>query len=200
MKLQLNIPATMVALLLVTVACQSAFADIHAGHDVLGLSTEADETGVFELADYPAGPLSLYLMVYGYDHPQGIVAWDCAIILPPGILLTDTNFMGRGINAHPQPYNFQVTTLEPLMAVNGMVHLATLDLLVIDDDPQQFFLSADPLWVDHEYMGFAWETSPSMRQPFNWPNRCEDCPVFQIINIPQATDGQDWDQVKALYR
>ncbi len=187
------------ALITLLIAFQPATADIHLGKDVLGLSTETNSTGFFEVTDFPVGVISLHLLVFGYDHSEGIVAWDCAVIIPQGVLLANTELMGRGTNALPQPGNFLVTTQEPLIAVNGIVHLATLDFLTFDDESKQFFLSGDPLWVGNQRMGFSSETSEAMRLPFNWPNRCEDCPVFEIVYYTPVEETF-LGQMKALYR
>ena len=200
MKLEMILNIGFMTLLALLITFQPAVAEIHLGRDVLGLSTEADDSGLFELEDLPAGPLKLELLVYGYDHAQGISAWNCAVVVPPNVLVMRTTLMGGGTNSRSQAGNFMVTTLDPLLPVNGIIHLATMDLQTLDSDSKDFFIIGDPMSADPESMGYAQETSSSMRLPFNWPESCDDCPVFRIINVAQPTFHPQWDQVKALYR
>ncbi len=200
MKFQKKSDIFLLTLLASMAFFQPVLAEIHNGRQVVGLSTEADANGLFEIADHPPGQLQLHLMVYGYTHPQGIVAWDCAVILPPGVELSAVTLMGNGTNSQTHHTSFTVITETPLMPSNGMVHLATLDLITLNGDPKDFHLAADPLWANQQHMGFSLQTSESLRMPFHWPNRCEQCPVFRITNIPQAAGTTSMDQLKAFYR
>ncbi len=139
-------------------------------------------------------------MVYGYSHPQGIVGWDCAVHLPDDIVIIETHLMGRGVNRHPQAGNYRVFTQEPLMPDNGLVHLATLDLMTLNPLPKQIYLGPDPLWGNNGMMGYSRQTYESIRTPFNWPEGCKECPVFELVNNTQPTDSMDWARVKSLYR
>lgn len=174
-------------------------AAVHEGSLILGLTTAPDDTGFFQVVDQPLGPMRVYLVVYGYDHPQGIVSWDCALLLPPGLQLLTTRFAGGGWNAHPQPENFRVTTQTPLQAVDGMILLATLDLLVLDGRDLAIGLGPDPAWGNDGMMGFARETMETIREPLNWPRSCPGCPVFELTHS-QADAYTSWESLKALYR
>lgn len=192
--------ATLLTLLTVVTLSQPVLADTHTGRNVLGLASEANETGVFLLSDHPTGDLQLHLMVYGYTHQQGIVGWDCAVHLPDDIVISETILMGQGVNRHPQPGNFKVYTVEPLMPVNGLIHLATLNLRTLNPLPKQIFLGPDPLWGNNGMMGFARQTYETIRTPFNWPESCKECPVFELVNGIQPTESLAWGGIKSLYR
>ncbi len=182
------------------VGFQPAFAEIHEGHNVIGLATEPNQTGAFELADPGPGSLQLHLMVYGYDHPQGIIAWDCAVILPPSLELVSTTFSGGGSDELPVRYSYRVTTELPLMPVDGIIHLATLNLINLNFGAKDIMVSGDPLWVNQEQFGFARETFETIRLPFNWPDRCQECPVFAVTTFAAGENLSSWGQLKAIYR
>ncbi len=201
MKLQHLVCGSLFTLLTLLVTIQPASADIHQGRNVLGLSTEASGDGVFELVDCPTGDLQLHLMVYGYNHTQGIMAWDCAVVLPGGVILANTNIMGHGVNCSPYSDCFSVTTSEPLMPVDGMIHLATLNLVVTDaTEPQDIYLAPAPIWGNVGGMEFSRATDQSLRQLFNWPSGCNDCPVFCLTDGIQAADNPSLDWIKSVFR
>lgn len=191
---------SLLTLLALVALFRPAVADTYLGHDVIGLATAGDESGVFEVADYPQGHLQLHLMVYGYDRSEGIVAWSCALQLPENVELTRATLAGRGRNALREPGQFLVTTEEPLPAVNGLVHLATLDLMTLDTNPGQFYIQTQAPGGSSLGPGFATRISSSLNRPFAWPQDCPACPVFRLVNNTQATDTPTWDGLKALFR
>lgn len=194
------ITSSLFALLTLMITVQPAAADTHPGRYVLGLATEPTEDGAFLLADRPLGDLTLHLMVYGYEHSIGIRAWDFAVVLPDGVTLDRTEYMGRGVNSRPQPGYYKVTTREILEPENGLIHLATLHLTITDTLPQDFFLAPAALWGSVGGMEYARATDESLSQLFNWPMGCNQCPVFSLINTPQAADDPSLDWVKSLFR
>ncbi|PID79504.1 hypothetical protein CSB20_10010 [bacterium DOLZORAL124_64_63] len=188
-----------ITILTLLVGYWPAWSAVHTGSLILGLTTQPDTTGHFELVNYPPGPLRLYLMVYGYDHPQGIVAWDCALHLPRGVALERVELAGRGVNHSPHYGDFRVTTRTPLMPQNGMVLLATVDLRVLTDEDMGIDVGPDPMWGDCGFMGFARQTYETMREPMYHPRHCLACPVFMLTHT-QADERVGWDHIKALYR
>jgi len=191
---------SLLTLLAIMVAIQPVMAETHAGRDVLGLSTHPSENGVFEINDFTPGNLDLHLLVFGYNHPQGIKAWDCAVVLPEGVTLERTDLMGQGTNSRPQPGYYCVTTDEPLMPDNGIIHLATLHLTIADHNPKDFYLAPAPLWGNVGGMEFARATDESLRFQFNWPGGCSGCPVFRSVNNPQGADNPTWCWIKTLFK
>ena len=200
MKQHRTICYSLLTLLAIMVTIQPVQAEIHQGRNVLGLSTQNDENGSFELAEYPPGTLELHLLVFGFEYPQGINGWDCVVVLPEGVTLLRTDLMGQGTNARPQPGYYGVTTAEPLMPENGIIHLATLHLLIADQLPKDFYLAPAPLWGNIGGMEFGLATDESLRRHFTWPMGCSDCPVFRTTNITQSADNPTWDWVKTLYQ
>ena len=200
MKLHNLAGYSLLVLITLMVANQPAYSSIHTGRNVLGLATEANQYGVFELADQPTGNLQLHLMVYGYEHTIGIKAWDCAVVLPEGVTLESTELMGQGTNFWGQDGYYRVTVDEPLMPVNGMVHLATLNLITADYLPKEFYLEPAPLWGDTGGMEYSRATDESLRFNFNWPELCSDCPVFRLTNNVQAAEDPSLDWIKSLFR
>jgi hypothetical protein len=177
-----------------------ALADIQPGQNVLGISTDPNESGVFELADYPVGPLQVHLMVYGYRHAQGIVAWRCAVDLPEGLTFAGVTLAGDGVNSRHRPWSFDVITRQPLLPVDGMIHLATLDLVNTNLQDKQVFIVPEYPWGNEGFMGFAKQTDERIGTRLHWPRNCESCPVFELTSAPQAAGDMAWDQVKSLYR
>lgn len=200
MKTQKTALNTLLTLLTLMVAIQPAIADTHLGRNVLGLSTEANNTGVFELANRPAGTLELHLMVYGYHHTLGISAWDCAVILPDGVVLERSDLLGQGFNSRTQPGYFGVTTLEPVMPENGIIHLATLRLRTLDHLAKDFYLEPAPVWGNVGGMEYSRATDESLRFNFTWPMGCDECPVFRLTNSIQAAEEPTLDWIKTLFR
>ena len=180
-----------------------AQAAIHEGSDILGLATAPDETGEFSLLDQPLGDFDLCLVVYGFDHSQGIVGWECQIVLPTGVLAHGVTLNGK---ADPSGVdlatcNLQVFPRIPLLTVNGVVHLATLHLEILDGtEDKEFLLAPYSAPTTSATMNFSLETSVSNLVPFGWPGDCQDCSVFEIITTPEPTVGATWDLVKSLYR
>ncbi len=200
MKLHAFVLKSLLTLLALMVVIQPAAGDTHPGRSVLGLSTEADDTGVFELANHPGGNLQLHLMIYGYEHAQGIQAWDCAVVLPEGAILERADLMGQGTNSRSQPGYFGVTTVEPLMPDNGMIHLATLNLVILDHVAKDFYLVPAPIWGNVGGMEYSRATDESLRFNFTWPAGCDECPVFRLTNNIQAADAPTLDWIKTLFR
>lgn len=200
MKSRTWICIPLITLITLMVASQPVMADTHVGRNVLGLATEPNASGVFEIADHPPGALQLHLMVYGYDQASGIKAWDCAVVLPEGVTLQRTELMGQGVNSYPQTGYFGVTTEEPLMPENGLVHLATLNLVVADNLPKDFYLAPAPIWGNIGGMEFSRATDESLRIQFTWPDGCNECPVFKLTNHPQAAEAPTLDWIKSLFR
>jgi hypothetical protein len=190
---------SLITMLTLLVSSWPALGAIHPGSKVIGVSTWPDESGEFELVNQPPGPLRLYLMVYGYDEAQGIVAWDCALILPPGVTIDHVELAGGGVNQYIQAGNFRVETTEPLMAVDGMVLLATVDLNVRTEEELGIDVGPDPLWGNTSFMGFARQTQEGMRERLNHPRDCPGCPVFTLTHI-QADEAISWPHIKAFYR
>ncbi len=200
MKLQNVVCGSLLVLLALMVVAQPVTAATHLGRNVIGLSSEADNTGVFELANQPAGSLQLHLMVYGYCHTLGISAWDCAVVMPEGAILESTELMGQGVNTRVQPGYFGVTTGEPLLPENGMVHLATLNLTITDQVAKDFYLVPAPIWGNVGGMEYSRATDESLRFNFNWPQSCDQCPVFRLTNGIQAAGDRTLGGIKTLFR
>jgi len=189
----------LITILTILASSWSAGAAVHPGSRVLGLTTRPDADGDFELVNQAPGPLRLYLMVYGYDHPEGIVAWDCALHLPRGVALDHVQLAAGGVNHHPQAGNFRVVTGTPLLPTDGMVLLATIDLEVLTDEEMGIDVGPDPLWGDDGFMGFARQPHETLREPMHHPRPCPGCPVFMLTHI-QADEDISWEHIKALYR
>lgn len=189
----------LVSFLAMPASFSSVHGAIHEGANIIGLSTQPNSTGEFQINNDTEEDLRLYLMVYGYSHPQGIVAWDCALELPDGLRLESVVLAGGGVNRHRQLGNFKVSTDTPLMPVDGLIHLATLDLKVLDAGEMAIYIGPDPQWGHDGMMGFARETYETIRQPLHWPHRCPGCPVFEFT-YSQPAQVSLWGMVKALYR
>ena len=186
-------------------ACVTApvLADVHDGSDVLGLATTPDENGEFFHVDLPAEPFDLSLLVYGFDHSQGIAGWECQVLIPDGVQVTGVTLNGKADPAGVDlaTCNMRVFPRIPLLAVNGIVHLATLHLNHLDVSTDKSFLLAPYSQPGPgSIMGFSLETSESNLLPFNWPGDCPDCPVFEIITTPEPTVATTWGMLKSLYR
>ena len=179
-------------------------AAVHAGSDILGLATAPDETGEFSLLDLATDTsFDVHLLVYGFDHPQGIVGWECQIVLPAGVLLTGVSLNGKADPAGVdlETGNIRVFPHISLQAVDGIVHLATLHLVLTDNlEDQDFYLAPYSGPSSASTMSFSLETSESNLFPFNWPGDCQGCSVFNIITSPEPTVSASWDLVKSLYR
>ena len=204
MKSCLPFPVRLCVLILLAATATisgTAEAVVHDGNDILGLATTADETGQFSLVDPPLGEFDLHLLVYGFDHPQGIVGWECQILLPDGVLATGVSLEGK---ADPTGIDLETLALrafphQALEPVGGIVHLATLHLMLTDDSRNQEFLLA-PYPDDEAKMAFSLETSGANVTALRWPDDCPDCPVFTIIASSQPTVRSTWGSVKSLYR
>ncbi len=178
-------------------------AAVHDGIDILGLATIPDETGEFTLVEPALGAFDLYLLAYGFDHSQGIVGWECQIVLPNGIQSAGVTLNGKAdpSGVDESNLNIQVFPRIPLQANNGIVHLATLHLVLMDlNENKEIFLAPFVAPSASSTMNFSLETSGTNVFEFNWPGDCPDCPVFEIFNSPQPTVEATWDLVKSLYR
>lgn len=191
------------ATLLLILVAGSALAETHPGSNVLGLSTSADGDGAFRLVDPEPGAFDLHLLVYGYEHAQGIAGWECAVELPSPVEVTGVTLVGKPDPVAPDPADFslRVFPLQPLLPTDGIVHLATLHLNLIEfEDRLQIHLRphSQPRLADA--MSFALESSSANDQLFAWPGDCADCPVFELVPSAQPVVSATWDDVKSLYR
>lgn len=193
-------PTTILLLATLALTTAAALADVHEGTDVLGLATAPDATGEFALLNQETGPFQLHLMVYGFAHEQGIVAWDCAVVVPDGVALTGETPNGKAIDLEPTAASFRIQLSEPLLPGDGLIHLATLDFWNLDSRDKAFLLAPDPLWGDDGTMGFALQTQDTLRQLFSWPDKCPECPVLVVSAEAQPVAGATWDEVKSLFR
>ena len=176
---------------------------IHEGTDILGLATAPDDTGEFSKTDLPLGTFDLHLLVYGFDHSQGISGWECQIIFPAGVEATGVTLNGKAdqVGVDLDTGNLRVFPRIALQPVNGIVHLATLHLTLVDNSVnQEFLLAANSSPETGSTMGFSLETSGSNDNAFSWPGDCENCSVFEIIPSPEPTVNATWSGVKSLYR
>jgi hypothetical protein len=178
----------------------SAVAD---GSDILGLATTSDANGEFALYDPELGAFDLQLVVYGFDHAQGIAGWECQVVLPAGVQATGITLNGKADPAGVDltTGNMRVFPLIPVVPLNGIVHLATLHLTLTEfEDDQDFLLAPYLPAAPSSTMGYSLETSGANVFDFHWPGECSDCPVFQIIASPKPTVKTSWSVVKSLYR
>lgn len=196
--LQFLIPGALAILL-----TGSAWAAVYEGTDVLGLATVADETGEFDLKPLALGPFDLPLLVYGYEHAQGIVGWECRVVVPDGVQLAGVSLNGKAdaTEIDLTGGNLRAFPVIPLEPVGGIVHLATLHLVLIDPSgDREFFLAAREPAASTSGLSFALETGEANVMDFHWPGDCPDCPVFRIIASPEPTVQATWDGIKSLYR
>ncbi|MBU8871124.1 MAG: hypothetical protein KOO60_09720 [Gemmatimonadales bacterium] len=178
-------------------------AAVHEGSDILGLATTTDETGEFFLQDSPLGPFDLHLLVYGFDHSQGIAGWECQVILPAGVQATGITLVGKADPAGVDlaNCNIQVYPTLPIHPVNGIAHLATLHLELVDNaEDLEIFLAPYSSQASKDSMNFSLETSHSNMFEFSWPDDCPECSVFDLIHISQPVVKSTWDLVKSLYQ
>lgn len=180
-----------------------ASAAVPAGTDVLGLATAADATGEFRLIDPVPGGFDLHLLVYGYEHAQGIVGWECALQLPAEVELVSVSAEGKPDPIVPNPGDpsLRVFPLQPLMPIDGIVRLATLHLnLVSFESTLEIGLLPHSSPQLAGAMSFALESSAANDQVLAWPGDCPVCPVFDLVPSSQPTAEFTWEEVKSLYR
>ncbi len=178
-------------------------ASVHEGINILGLSTTTDDSGEFNLLDPPLGTFDLHLVVYGFDYDQGIVGWECQVILPEGVQATGITLEGKTdpAGADVPNCNIRVFPKIPIMPIGGVAHLATLHLMLIDHlSDIEFFLAPFSSDTPYDSMGFYLQTSGPEMIPFNWPGDCSDCSVFGLNKTPDAVEESSWDQLKSLFR
>lgn len=178
-------------------------AAIHEGSDILGLATSPDGNGEFSLIDPATGPFDLHLLVYGFEHSQLIVGWECQVLLPAGVEISGVTLNGKADPAGVDlgTGNLRAFPLIPLPVNDGIVHLATLHLNLTELlDNQDFRLAPYVEPTPNPVMSFSLETSGSNHFAFEWPGSCASCPVFRIDATPEATIELSWDHLKSLYR
>lgn len=191
------------ATLIVMVIAGTALASVHPGADVLGLSTSADADGEFLIVDPEVGSFDLYLLAYGYEHPQGIAGWECALEMTAGLELVSVTLEGKAdpVTLDPADLSLRVFPLQPLMPSGGIVHLATLHLnLVSFEGREEIYLRPHSAPQTSGTMSFALESSASLDQAFAWPGDCAGCAAFQLLSAAQPVVSASWDRVKSLYR
>jgi hypothetical protein len=187
------------AVLVALVGGGEATAQIDPYPDGLGLYFDADATEYCLF--YSGGLLEMYLFLTRCSQPSGISGWEChaTYTLPASDFDLGWILPAGSLNVSTPP-DFAVGLGTPLPNAPIML-LATLQLLVLDPAPVDFYLGPADQPSIPGYPVYAAGDDPGLLIPMHLIGGSPSVPVAQLNGCsPVAAEQRSFGSVKALYR
>ncbi|HOX24205.1 MAG TPA: right-handed parallel beta-helix repeat-containing protein [Candidatus Krumholzibacteria bacterium] len=109
-------------------------------HDILGVFTAHDGSGVNHLMVAPETPFDVYLTLADASHTEGLGGWEARLTTSANLEVQDWTYQGTGMSLGDFPGDFTVvfTTVVPWAET---IWLGTIRAVLTDNDPGYLYLA-----------------------------------------------------------